>query len=96
MRLLAVLMLVAASVQAADAPVLPLEVHADGSVLLDGHFIRYQHRIDANFQELAARAPKPTLHLTVTDNVTDQVLDTVLAAAAKVGLNVERPSGGPK
>ncbi len=84
------LILLAGAAMAADGPVLPLEVHADGSVLLDGHFIRYQHRIDANFQELATRDPKPSLRLSVTANVTDQTLSAVVTAAAKAGLTVEK------
>ncbi len=70
---------------AADA-VVPLEVHADGSVLLDGRFIRYFHRLDVNLAQLAAQQPKPVVEITATQNVTEEVMGKVKAALAKAGL----------
>ena len=83
--------LLAGATQAADAPTsVPLEIHADGSVLLEGRLIRYQHRVDANFHELATHNPKPVLRLSLTANVTPEILARILEAAARGGLSVDQ------
>ncbi len=85
MQLVVVAAILGGGALAADA-VVPLEVHADGSVLLDGRFIRYFHRLDVNLDQLAAQQPKPIIEITATQNVTDEVMGKVKAALAKAGL----------
>jgi len=93
---LAAVLVLASPVRAEEEPTfVALEVHADGSVLLDGRFIRYLHRIEANFQTLALQNPKPFLRVSVTDNVSDKTLADVLGAAEKAGLNLDQAGAQP-
>lgn len=88
---LAVWLLKAEAQSGEPQAVVPLEVHADGSVLLGGRFIRYYHRLDVNLAALAAQQPKPVIEISTTQNVSDEVMAKVTAALARAGL-ASRPA----
>ncbi len=84
---LAAYLVLAASALAGEAPhPVDLEVHADCSVILDGRFIRYFHRLDVNLRELARSDPKPVVHIRATANVMPEVMAKVLTAVTAAGL----------